>query len=125
MANPEDPVTHAELSELLDEKLGQLRDLLPKIPGAEPVVEDDDGDDDGPRFSLRDMEAYAERQVKKAVKDLAGKSPKKPAPKPVVEDDDEPVTKTEPVTKVEPVVEPTPDPSPGKKTKQEKFWGKA
>ena len=124
MANPEDPVTHAELSELLDEKLSQLRDLLPKIPGPDPVVEDDEDEDDGPRFSLRDMEAYAERQVKKAVKDLAGKSPKKPAAKPVVEDDDEPVTKTEPA-KVEPVVEPAPDPTPGKKTKQEKFWGRA
>ena len=128
MANPDDPVTHAELSALLDEKLQALKSI---VTGAVPAADDDD-DDDGPleqRFTLSEMESYAERQVKKAVRDLAKKA-KPAAPAPKVDDDeggdDDKDAEVEKVEKVEPVkvAEPTPDPQPGKKSKQEKWWGK-
>ncbi len=129
MANPDDPVTHEELAELLSEKLDPIISLVSNLPGAAkvdpPADDDDDDSDDTPRFSLREMESYAERQVKKAVRDLAGKSPKeKPAPKVKDDDakDDEPKGKVEPPPA--PTPEPTPDPAPGKKSKSERFWGK-
>ena len=125
MANPDDPVTHEELAELLSEKLDPIISLVSNLPGAakvDPPPDDDDDSDDTPRFSLREMESYAERQVKKAVRDLVGKSPKeKPAPK--VKDDDGPKDDDKPEPPP-PTPEPPPDPTPGKKSKSEKWWGK-
>ena len=128
MANPDDPVTHEELAELLSEKLDPIISLVSNLPGAakvEPPAEDDEVEsDDTPRFSLREMESYAERQVKKAVRDLAGKSPKPKTP-PRARDDDGPKDDDKPEPPPPPPTpEPTPDPAPGKKSKSERFWGK-
>ena len=126
MVNPDDPVTHEELAALLSEKLEPVLALVKNLPGVGPAVEDEP-DDDGPRFSLREMESYAERQVKKAVKELSGKSAKPATKAKAPVEDDEPAT-SEPAAKPAPTPpptpEPTPDPTPGKKSKSERFWGK-
>jgi len=124
MTNPQDPVTHEELSALLDEKLEQLRDLLPKLPT--PEVEPEDEPEDDTRFTFAQMERFAEKQVRAAMKDLAKKKAAATPPKaePVADPKVEPAgePKTEPVVKAPEVA---PDPQPGKKTRQEKFWGAA
>lgn len=126
MANPEDPVTHGELSALLDEKLEQIRSLL--TPGEEPTLEPEEPGEESSdkRFSLREMEDFAERQVKRAVKELSGKSAPKTVKPPKAEPDAEPVKAepAEPVKVEAPKPEVIPDPQPGKKSKQEKWWGK-
>ena len=125
MANPEDPVTHGELSALLDEKLEQLKSLLPKL-APDPAPDDEPDDDIAARFTFAEMERFAEKQVRAAMKDLAKKKAAATPPKadPVADPKVEPVTepKAEPVMKAPEVA---PDPQPGKKTKQEKFWGVA
>lgn len=117
-------VTKDELTSILDDALSPFKGLL----GGD--TDDDSTDDDdtplkGAKFTLAEMEEYAEREVKKRTRELRAKKRETPAPV-VKADDDEPKTepKTEPVTvKPAPVGEETPIAEPKKVPRKTKWWG--